>query len=76
MLKLKHIGRALSQEAMQERAAWLAANAPHTLKQCFCVGPQNGEPRCPCAMRGVTVVDGRYVVPAQDLGPAAMEVLE
>ena len=70
MLKTKHIARALAQEAMQERAAWLAANAPKPLNACNCIGPQNGEPRCPCAMRGVQVVDGRYVLPAQDLGPA------
>lgn len=37
---------------------------------CGCVGPQNGEPLCPCKMRGVKVVNGRYVIPAQDLGPA------
>jgi hypothetical protein len=23
--------------------------APHA---CFCIGPQNGEPLCPCMMRG------------------------
>lgn len=38
-------------------------------RQCFCRGPQNGEPRCPCAMRNVQIVNGRYVQPAQDLGP-------
>lgn len=27
---------------------------------CACVGPQDGEPVCPCAMRWVTVVGGRY----------------
>lgn len=36
---------------------------------CNCVGPQNGEPQCPCAMRDVRIVDGRYVR-VQDLGPA------
>jgi hypothetical protein len=35
---------------------------------CNCIGPQNGQPRCPCLMRGVTVVDGRYVS-IDDLGP-------
>ena len=33
-------------------------NQSHT---CGCIGPQNGEPLCPCRMRGVTVQDGRYV---------------
>jgi len=37
---------------------------------CACVGPQNGQPLCPCAMRGVIVRDGRYIRPEQDLGPA------
>lgn len=47
----------------------------HCLKQevhmtpCNCVGPQNGEPLCPCRMRGVIIKNGRYVMPEQDLGP-------
>ncbi len=69
MLKLKQLSRALAQEATQERAAWLAANSPKPLNPCNCVGPQSGQPRCPCVMREVQVVDGRYVLPAQDLGP-------
>lgn len=28
---------------------------------CGCIGPQNGEPLCPCRMRQVTIKDGRYV---------------
>lgn len=35
---------------------------------CFCIGPQNGEPVCPCRMRFVQVRDGRYVE-VNDLGP-------
>lgn len=35
---------------------------------CNCVGPQNGQPVCPCRMRGVTIEDGRYVE-RRDLGP-------
>jgi len=35
---------------------------------CFCVGPQNGEPLCPCAMKSVIIRDGRYVR-IQDFGP-------
>lgn len=38
---------------------------------CFCRGPQNGEPLCPCEMVGVTIKNGRYVRPARDLGPVA-----
>lgn len=36
---------------------------------CSCIGPQNGQPLCPCAMRGVQIIDGRYVR-VTDLGPA------
>lgn len=36
---------------------------------CHCIGPQNGQPVCPCQMRDVTVKDGRYVR-IIDLGPA------
>ena len=36
---------------------------------CCCVGPQRGEPVCPCRMKSVKVVDGRYVE-TRDLGPA------
>ena len=70
MLKAKHFDRACGQSAIQERAAWLAANGPKPLDPCNCIGPQNGQPLCPCAMRGVVVKDGRYVRPEQDLGPA------
>lgn len=27
---------------------------------CCCIGPQNGEPVCPCRMKNVLIVDGRY----------------
>ena len=37
---------------------------------CNCIGPQNGQPLCPCMMRGVRVKNGRYVMPERDLGPA------
>lgn len=40
-----------------------------TFHPCACMGPQNGEPLCPCAMRGVIVRDGRYIVPERDIGP-------
>lgn len=28
---------------------------------CCCIGPQNGQPLCPCRMRGVTIQDGRCI---------------
>ena len=34
---------------------------------CACMGPQNGEPLCPCAMRQVKIVDGHYIK-VEDLG--------
>ncbi len=36
---------------------------------CFCIGPQNGDPACPCEMRSIQVLNGRYVK-VTDLGPA------
>ena len=36
---------------------------------CFCIGPQNGEPLCPCKMRRVVIKDGRYILRERDLGP-------
>ena len=38
------------------------------LSSCYCIGPQNGQPLCPCMMRNVKVIDGRYVR-VEDLGP-------
>jgi hypothetical protein len=37
---------------------------------CNCIGPQRGEPKCPCMMRGVIVRNGRYIQAEVDLGPA------
>lgn len=52
-------------------AAWPAGKLETMQLQgpCNCVGPQNGQPLCPCQMRGVTVENGRYVRRV-DLGPA------
>ena len=36
---------------------------------CCCLGPQNGEPVCPCRMKNVKIIDGRWVE-VIDLGPA------
>jgi hypothetical protein len=37
-------------------------------RACSCIGPQRGQPLCPCMMRGVQEVDGRYVR-IEDIGP-------
>lgn len=42
---------------------------PSTAHPCNCIGPQNGDPVCPCQMRGVSIRNGRYVR-VTDLGPA------
>ena len=36
---------------------------------CNCIGPQNGQPKCPCMMRNVIERDGRYIQREVDLGP-------
>lgn len=51
------------------------APANDSVHLCGCIGPQNGEPLCPCAMRGVKIVDGRYVK-VVDYGPAGGTRLE
>ncbi|MDR6826471.1 hypothetical protein J2X48_000725 [Bosea sp. BE271] len=38
-------------------------------RACNCIGPQRGEPYCPCRMRGVIQRDGRWIEPERDLGP-------
>lgn len=40
---------------------------------CNCVGPQRGEPYCPCSMRARRVYkrDGRWIEPERDLGPVS-----
>jgi len=38
-------------------------------KECFCTGPKNGQPKCPCEMRGLIQRDGRWIEPERDLGP-------
>lgn len=47
-----------------------AADVVHS---CNCIGPQDGQPVCPCQMRFVSVVNGRYVK-TTDLGPAPKPV--
>lgn len=42
---------------------------------CNYIGPQNGEPLCPCQMRNVIERDGRYIKREQDLGPVTTPVV-
>jgi hypothetical protein len=41
---------------------------------CNCIGPQNGQPLCPCKMSRVIERNGRYIIPEQDLGPVVKQV--
>lgn len=47
-------------------------SAPPMAVACHCRGPQNGDPVCPCEMRHVQIVNGRYMK-IVDLGPAPSE---
>jgi hypothetical protein len=39
------------------------------VSSCNCIGPQGGQPKCPCMMRGLVQRDGRWIEPERDLGP-------
>lgn len=45
------------------------------ITMCGCIGPQNGDPVCPCRMKNVRVENGRYIE-IHDLGPAEPEAQE
>lgn len=57
---------------LQEMLRSKCAAQVEPLHPCNCIGPQNGQPVCPCQMRNVQIVDGRYVT-TRDLGPAPKE---
>ena len=49
-------------ELSPERRAirqWLSKPAPFDMP-CGCMGPQEDQPKCPCAMAYVETVDGEY----------------
>jgi hypothetical protein len=52
-------------EKMSQRIAGQSGQ----IHSCNCIGPQNGQPACPCQMAGVTIENGRYIRRV-DLGPA------
>lgn len=62
-------------QATREMRAWIGKpdDRKQQVRPCFCVGPQNGQPACPCAMRNISIQDGRYVQ-IVDLGPAPEEI--
>lgn len=47
----------------------LTSDRTNEVRPCNCIGPQNGDPVCPCQMRHVSIRNGRYVR-VTDLGPA------
>ena len=52
----------------------IATSPSKPMHACHCVGPQNGQPLCPCRMGSVSVRDGRYVE-VIDHGPAPKDDL-
>lgn len=54
---------------LQAAAAKYAMTQTGSINACGCIGPQNGEPLCPCSMRNVQVKNDRWVIPERDLGP-------
>jgi hypothetical protein len=69
---MNQIGESLIEKLMRERVnqAREAFGQP-VAHPCNCIGPQRGEPRCPCAMRNVIKRDGRWIQIEQDLGSAS-----
>jgi len=41
--------------------AYELKTSPSGSHACNCIGPQAGKPLCPCRMKNLRVVDGRYV---------------
>ena len=45
-------------------------------RECCCIGPQNGEPLCPCQMQGLVEVDGNWVRPAEIVAPVVKQAIK
>lgn len=47
-------------------------------KSCHCIGPQNGQPYCPCEMKAKKVFErnGRWIEPEKDLGPVRKTITD
>lgn len=52
-------------------SGWIGSNVSHS---CACMGPQNGEPLCPCQMRGMIQRDGKWIRPEQVIGDVIPQV--
>lgn len=71
MKKQSDFLRDLADPGWRERESALALKffKDIPVQACNCIGPQGSDPVCPCEMRNVTVVNGRYVK-VIDLGTA------
>ena len=38
-------------------------------RSCACIGPQNGQPYCPCRMEGLIQRGGQWIEPERVVGP-------
>lgn len=63
------IFRPVGPTALEQQLAKMQQQGHPALQPCHCIGPQNGQPACPCQMRNATIENGRYVRHI-DLGPA------
>lgn len=39
------------------------------MNSCYCMGPKDGQPLCPCKMKNVIIRDGMYVISEKVIGP-------
>lgn len=53
---------------MRKSTEWMASN-PSPAHSCNCVGPQDGQPLCPCQMRSLIIRDGKWIRPEQVVAP-------
>lgn len=58
-------------DLLRQMAQSRASEALGKVHSCYCMGPQNGQPLCPCQMVGVIERGGRYIKVEReiDLGP-------
>lgn len=59
-------------KALETIRSWTYSDGPLQAERthtCGCIGPQDGNPVCPCRMSALTVKDGRWVE-VIDHGPA------
>lgn len=45
---------------------------PNNINRCFCIGPQNGEPYCPCMMKDLVQIEGAWYTRASTKKPLSI----